>query len=78
MKSSLYGLYALGYTRVTNIKNKWLHNSNIMLLKINFWLYFASQVYEIEIVSNRSLEWYDEVYLKFAHTAHHARRVEWV
>jgi len=58
-----------------NVKNKWINNSNIILLKINIRLFFASQKYEIEIVSNRSLEWYGEVYFKFAHTAHHARRV---
>lgn len=45
-----------------------------MLIIIYIRLIFASQDYEIEIVSNRDLEWHDEVCFKFAHTAHHARR----
>jgi len=57
LKSSLHGLLALGYTRVTRVKTK----GNEKLFGVNlkksprFRLFFATQKHEGEIVSNRKI-----------------------
>ena len=55
------------------VKKKFLTN----LKKLpKFGLYAVTRMHEVEIVSNRRSLCYGEYYSNFAHTAHHARKME--
>ena len=56
IKSSRYDPYALGYTCATKFINNRVYSSDTILVKNKLRLFFVSQEYENEIVSNHSLE----------------------